>query len=647
MRPSRFGGSPAHGAPGDDRGRFDWRQLRRLWSYTRPYSLRLWTAVLASAVAALLGVAFPVIVGDLFNTAFGVQVESGLGGVLRGGGAADGGAAVTTAAPGSLPGASLHATPGDLNRIALVLFAVFVVQALFNFVRVFQLGYVGEAVVADLRKALFGHLMTLSIRFFENRRIGEITSRLTSDIGTVQSAVSQAVAQLINQSIQLLGGVIVLFVISPQLTLVMLAVLPAVIVATAVFGRRLRRISTAFQDEVAEANASAEEAIAGIRIVQSFTAERHERERYRDKIDASFASAIRRARVRAWFIPTVIMSMSLGIGVVLWYGGQQALAGSLAPGTLITFLLLTVLVAGAIGSFTGLYSQMMEAIGASRRIFELLDTGSDLPEPATPSPWHDVRGAVRFEGVRFRYGERGDEWVLDGIDLEVRPGEVIALVGPSGAGKTTMVTLLPRFFDPTEGRVLVDGIDLRDLATRDLRRRIGIVPQETLLFSGTLRENVRYGRPDAGDDEIVEACRAANAHGFITSFPDGYDTVVGERGVKLSGGQRQRVAIARALLKDPRILILDEATSSLDGESEALVQAALERLMVGRTTFVIAHRLSTVVGADRIIVIDGGRIVEQGSHDELLRAGGLYRDLYRTQVSDAAPGGLRAADAIG
>jgi ATP-binding cassette, subfamily B, bacterial MsbA len=224
---------------------------------------------------------------------------------------------------------------------------------------------------------------------------------------------------------------------------------------------------------------------------------------------------------------------------------------------------------------------------------------------------------------------------------------VIALVGPSGAGKTTMVTLLPRFFDPTEGRVLVDGIDLRDLATRDLRRRIGIVPQETLLFSGTLRENVRYGRPDAGDDEIVEACRAANAHGFITSFPDGYDTVVGERGVKLSGGQRQRVAIARALLKDPRILILDEATSSLDGESEALVQAALERLMVGRTTFVIAHRLSTVVGADRIIVIDGGRIVEQGSHDELLRAGGLYRDLYRTQVSDAAPGGLRAADAIG
>jgi ATP-binding cassette, subfamily B, bacterial MsbA len=624
MRPKRDA-APSPDEPRGDRGRLDWRQLRRLWGYTRPYSLRLWTAVVASSIAALLGVAFPVIVGDLFNTAFGVQVEGGLGGVLRGGG-------------GEIaPGAAAGATAADLNLIALVLFAVFVVQAAFNFVRVFQLGYVGEAVVADLRKGLFAHLMTLSIRFFENRRIGEITSRLTSDIGTVQSAVSQAVAQLINQSIQLVGGVVVLFVISPQLTLVMLAVLPVVIVAAAVFGRRLRRISTAFQDEVAEANASAEEAIAGIRIVQSFTAEAHERDRYRSRIDDSFASAIRRAKVRAWFIPTVIMSMSIGIGVVLWFGGRQALAGDLAPGTLITFLLLTVLVAASIGSFTGLYSQLQEAIGASRRIFELLDTHSDLPEPERPVAWTEAHGAVRFEGVRFRYGGRGDALVLDDIDLDVRPGEVIALVGPSGAGKTTMVTLLPRFFDPTEGRVLVDGVDLRDLATHELRRRIGIVPQETLLFSGTLRENVRYGRPDARDDEIVAACEAANAHAFITSFPDGYDTVVGERGVKLSGGQRQRVAIARALLKDPRILILDEATSSLDGESEALVQAALERLMVGRTTFVIAHRLSTVVGADRIIVLDGGRIVEQGTHEDLLRSGGLYRDLYRTQFRDGAP----------
>jgi ATP-binding cassette, subfamily B, bacterial MsbA len=602
-------------------GRFDWRQLRRLWSFTRPYALRLWSAVVASGVAALLGLAFPVIVGDLFNTAFGVEADVNLGSILRGGGAVAGDAADSATA----------ATGADLNRIGLVLVAVFLVQAVFNFVRVYQLGYVGEAVVADLRRAVFSHLMTLSVRFFETRKTGEITSRLTSDIATVQAAVSQAVAQLINQSIHLVGGVIVLFVISPGLTLVMLAVLPAVIIATAVFGRRLRALSTAFQDQVADANASAEEAIAGIRIVQSFTAERAEASRYGERIAASFASALRRTRMRALFVPSMIMAMSLGMGVVLWYGGHQALAGTLAPGTLITFLLLTVIVAGSIGSFTGLYSQMMEAMGASKRIFELLDTFTDLPEPARPRPLPSVRGEVRFEGVRFRYGDRGADWVLDGIDLFVRPGEVVALVGPSGAGKSTMLTLVPRFFDPVEGRVCVDGVDVREVATRDLRRHIGIVPQETLLFSGTVRENVRYGRPEASDEEVVHACAAANAEAFVRSFPDGFETVVGERGVKLSGGQRQRIAIARAVLKDPRILILDEATSSLDSESESLVQAALERLMRGRTTFVIAHRLSTVLGADRILVLDAGRIVQEGTHAELLAQDGLYRDLYRTQ----------------
>jgi ATP-binding cassette, subfamily B, bacterial MsbA len=601
----------------DDDARFDPRQLRRLWGVTRPYRARLWGAVAATAVASLLGVAFPVIVGDLFNTAFGVQADIDITSVLRGG---------ETVADGAST-----ASPADLNQIGLILAAVFLVQAAFNFIRVYQLGYVGEAVVADLRKQLFGHLMGLSLGFFERRKTGEITSRLTSDIATVQSAVSQAVAQFINQGISLIGGVIVLFVISTQLTLVMLAILPAVIVATAIFGRRLRRISTAFQDEVAAANANAEEAIVGIRIVQSFTAERFEAGRYGAAIDTAFGSAIRRARVRAYFIPTVILAMFSGIGVVLWYGGQQALAGTLAPGTLITFLLLTVIVAGSIGTFTGLYSQLQEAMGASKRIFELLDTHPDLPVSDTPRTWDDVRGEVRLEGVRFRYGDRGDAWVLDGVDLRAAPGEVVALVGPSGAGKTTLVTLIPRFYDPDEGRVLVDGIDARDLDPHALREQIGIVPQESLLFSGTIRDNVRYARPDAGHDEVVAAATAANADGFVNEFPDGYDTLVGERGVTLSGGQRQRIAIARALLKDPRILILDEATSSLDSESEALVQTALERLMRGRTTFVIAHRLSTIVGADRIVVINGGRVVETGDHRTLLARGGLYRDLYETQ----------------
>ncbi len=607
--------------PSTSEARFDWRQLRRLWRVTRPYRWRLWLAVAASGVAALLGVAFPVIVGDLFNTAFGVQGDVGLGGILRG---ADDGARAAAAA-----------TPADLNRIGLVLAAVFLAQAGFNFVRVFQLGFVGEAVVADLRKQLFDHLVGLSLRFFEGRKTGEITSRLTSDIATVQTAVSQAVAQFINQGISLVGGVVVLFVISTQLTLVMLVILPPVIIATAVFGRRLRRVSTAFQDEVAEANARAEEALVGIRIVQSFTAERIEGARYGAAIDTAFGSAVRRARLRAFFIPTVILAMFSGIGVVLWYGGQQALAGTLAPGTLITFLLLTVIVAGSIGTFTGLYSQIQEAIGASRRIFELLDTRPDLPEPANPVALSDVRGEVRFEGVRFRYGDRGDDWVLDGIDLAARPGEVVALVGPSGAGKSTLVTLISRFHDPVEGRITLDGVDLRDLDPRALRAQVGVVPQETLLFSGTIADNVRYGRPDAPDAEVEAATEAANADGFVRAFPDGYATLVGERGVKLSGGQRQRIAIARALLKDPRILVLDEATSSLDSESEALVQAALDHLMRGRTTFVIAHRLSTVLGADRIVVLDRGRIVQVGRHAELLAAGGLYADLYERQFRDA------------
>ncbi len=598
-------------------GRFDWRQLRRLWGVTKPYRWRLWLAVLATSVAALLGITFPVIVGDLFNTAFGVESEAGLGGILRG-------ADTEASGPGS-------ASPADLNRIGLVLAAVFLVQAGFNFVRVYQLGYVGEAVVADLRKQLFAHLLSLSQSFFEARKTGEITSRLTSDIATVQTAVSQAVAQFINQGISLLGGVVVLFVISTQLTLVMLAILPAVIIATAVFGPRLRRISTAFQDEVAAANANAEEAVVGIRIVQSFTAEPFEASRYAGAIDTAFGSAVRRARVRAYFIPTVILAMFSGIGVVLWYGGQQALAGELAPGTLITFLLLTVIVAGSIGTFTGLYSQLQEAMGASKRIFELLDTHSDLPEPSAPRQWRDVRGEVRLEGVRFRYGDRGEAWVLDGVDLHVSAGEVVALVGPSGAGKTSLVGLIPRFRDPQEGRVLVDGIDVRELPTDELRRHVGIVPQESLLFSGTIRDNIRYARPDAAHDEVVAAATAANADVFVREFPEGYDTLVGERGVTLSGGQRQRVAIARALLKDPRVLILDEATSSLDSESEALVQSALERLMRGRTTFVIAHRLSTVVGADRIVVLDAGRVVQTGDHRTLLGSGGLYRSLYETQ----------------
>ena len=583
-----------------DRSGLELSQLRRLLGFARPYRVRLLVGIVAVSISSAFGLAFPLLIRDLFNTAFGSDAGS-----------------------------------AGLNRIALLLFGLFVLQAGFNYVRTYNLGLVGEALVADLRKALFGHLIDLSVRFFEGRRTGEITSRLTSDISTVQNAVSQALAQFVNQLITLVGGLAVLLVLNFRLTLVMLAIVPAVVLAGAIFGRRLRRISTRFQDAVGEANASAEEAIAGVRVVKSFTAEDVERGRYGEGIDASYRIALERLRVRALFVPTIILASFLGIGVVLWYGGHLVLQGALQGGDLIAFLLITVFVAGSIGSFTGLYSQLQEALGASRRIFELLDARSDLPEPETPASPGEVRGEVRFEGVRFRYGDRGDDPVLDGIDLQAAPGRVVALVGPSGAGKSTLVSLIPRFFDPSEGRILLDGIDLRQMTTRQLRRHIGIVPQETQLFSGTIAENIRYGRPGADDDAVRAAAVAANADGFITGFESGYATLVGERGVKLSGGQRQRVAIARALLKDPRILILDEATSSLDSESEALVQAALERLMRGRTTFVIAHRLSTVLGADTLLVLDGGRIVQRGSHEALLAEPGLYRDLFERQFRSA------------
>ena len=583
----------------EPRGRFDVKQLRRLFSYTRPYRWQLALGVVAVIISSAIQLAFPLLTRDLFNTAF----EAIGDGFAR----------------------------ANLDRLTLVLIAIFALQAGFNFIRTYFLGLVGEGVVADLRKALYGHLLGLSVRFFETRKTGEITSRLTSDITTVQGLVSQALAQFIGQSITLVGGALVLFIINLQLTLVMLAIIPAVIVAGAYFGRRLRGISTQFQDSVAAANASAEEAIAGIRVVKSFTAEVQERGRYGDLIDDSYRLARLRALVRAFFVPSIIMAMFTGITVVLWYGGRQVLSGNLQPGDLIAFLFLTLFVAGSVGSFTGLYAQLQEALGASRRIFELLDTGTDLPAPASPRQLDRVAGRVTFDRVGFSYGDRGEELVLDGVELEANPGEVVALVGPSGAGKSTLVTLIPRFYDPTVGAILLDGIDLRELNTRALRSHIGIVPQETLLFSGPIAENIRYGRPEASDAEVIAAAESANAHPFIQEFPDGYATLVGERGIKLSGGQRQRVAIARALLKDPRILILDEATSSLDSESESLVQAALDRLMQGRTTFVIAHRLSTVLGADRIVVLDRGRIVQSGSHDQLVAAPGLYRELYERQ----------------
>jgi subfamily B ATP-binding cassette protein MsbA len=411
---------------------------------------------------------------------------------------------------------------------------------------------------------------------------------------------------------------------------------PLVVGSALFFGRRLRHITTRVQDRVAEATGVAEEAFSQIRTVQSFVQERTEQARYGERIAASVRDALHRARVRGVFFGMLTLSTFAGITFVLWQGGLLVLDGELTAGALVSFLLYTITIAASIGALASSFSAYQEAVGAAERVFEILEMQPAIADPPSPARLVlPVAGRIAFEGVYFRYqDDPAQPWILEGIDFEVRPGEVVALVGPSGGGKTTLVSLLPRFWDVRRGHVRLDGHDIRLLRLADLRGAIGVVPQEPALFSGTIRENIAYARPEASDADIEAAARAAHTHEFVERLPRGYDTVVGERGIKLSGGQRQRVAIARAILKDPAVLILDEATSSLDAESERLVEDAMGRLLTGRTTLIIAHRLSTVRRADRLLVLDRGRIVEEGTHAELLAGGGLYARLHQRQFRD-------------
>jgi ABC transporter fused permease/ATP-binding protein len=588
--------------------------FRRIIGLAKPEAGRLAVATFFLLIAGSANLVFPLGVGSIVNGAVGSGAKGSLVGMLE----------------HALKSGSAHA----IDTLAIALVLVFAIQGIAMALRYYLFMTVGERVVTGLRASLFKSLMSQEIGFFDGQKTGDLTSRLSSDTAVLQTAVSSNISMGLRSVVLVFGTLIVLLLMSPTLTLLMLGIVPPVALSAVAYGRRVRKLSKDAQDALAKANAIAEESLSGIRTVRSFDAERKETVRYAAATEESFVIARRRSKMGAYFMGAASFGAYGAAALVFWFGGRQVVSGQLSIGELIAFLFSTMQMAFALGALSELWPAYNQAAGAAERIFELLDRKPHVNDTGGTVPAL-TRGHVRWEHVDFAYPSRNDVPVLKGLDLELKPGEVVALVGPSGAGKSTVASLLYRLYDPVHGQVLLDGASLTTLDPHWLRRQIGVVAQEPLLFSTSVAENIRYGRPDATQEEVEKAAQLANAHAFVTKFPDGYDTLVGERGVQLSGGQKQRVAIARALLKDPKLLILDEATSALDAESEHLVREALERLMKGRTTLIIAHRLSTVKDADRVVVIDGGRVAQAGSHDSLVSQDGIYRRLVERQFAVA------------